>query len=386
MTAAPLGVLDLVPIASGSDAGAALRNSLDLVRRAEAAGYRRYWFAEHHLNPGVASSSPAVMIALAAAGTSRIRLGSGGVQSGHRTALSVVEEFGLIEALYPGRVDLGIGRSGGREFLASRAAGGAGNNGGAPRRAAPAGDRYHPAGVLVPARPSLRHLAKAPRAQLGFEMLQQEAAITPKYEDLLRDVVGLLRGTYRSAGGLNPHPVPGEGAGVEVWVLGSSGGESAAAAGALGLRFAASYHINPATALEAADAYRAAFVPSAALDRPYLAVSADVVVAPDDESARRLAAGYGLWVLSIRQGDGAREFPSPEEAAAHRWTDEERALVADRVATQFVGSPATVAAGLSRLQAAAGADEVVVTTITHDHADRVRSHELLAAEWLAATH
>src|ERR1700742_4387598 len=115
MTGTPLAVLDLVPVSSGSTASQALRNSVDLARQAERLGYRRYWFAEHHLNPGVAGSSPPVMIAVVAGATERIRLGSGGVQSGHRTALSMVEEFGLLDALHPGRLDLGIGRSGGRD-------------------------------------------------------------------------------------------------------------------------------------------------------------------------------------------------------------------------------------------------------------------------------
>jgi luciferase family oxidoreductase group 1 len=170
---------------------------------------------------------------------------------------------------------------------------------------------------------------------------------------------------------------------VEVWVLGSSAGESATAAGKLGLRFAANYHVSPATVLEAVDAYRQAFIASTDLDRPYVAVSADVVVGHDDESARRLATGYGLWVRSIRRGEGAIAFPTPQEAARHEWSSDDRALVADRVDTQFVGSPETVAAGLDRLQEATGADELVITTITHDHADRVRSYELLAKEWLA---
>jgi alkanesulfonate monooxygenase SsuD/methylene tetrahydromethanopterin reductase-like flavin-dependent oxidoreductase (luciferase family) len=149
-----------------------------------------------------------------------------------------------------------------------------------------------------------------------------------------------------------------------------------------GLRFAANYHISPSTVLEAAAAYRAAFVPSADLDRPYVSVSADVVVGPDEESAQELAAGFAPWVLSIRRGEGAIAFPSPEEAAVHQWTAEDRALVADRVDTQFVGSPATVAARLRQLQEATDADELMITTITHDHADRVRSYQLLAAEWL----
>ena len=216
-----------------------------------------------------------------------------------------------------------------------------------------------------------------------MDLLQQKNAESAEYDDLLSDILGLLRGTYRSADGLDPHPVPGTGADVEPWVLGSSAGESAEAAGRLGIRFAASYHISPATALAAADAYRAAFVPSAALDRPYVAVSADVVVAPDDESARKLAAGYAPWVRSIRKGEGAIPFPGPDEASRLEWNDEERALVRDRVETQFVGSPRTVAAQLEVLQEATGADELIVTTITHSHTDRIRSFTLLAQEWFS---
>jgi luciferase family oxidoreductase group 1 len=169
-----------------------------------------------------------------------------------------------------------------------------------------------------------------------------------------------------------------------VWVLGTSDGPSSAVAGELALRFAASYHITPSTVLEAVDAYRAAFVPSPELPEPYVAVSADVVVGPDDDTARELAAGYARWVLSIRRGQGAPTFPTPAEAADFEWTDEDRALVADRVDTQLVGSASTVAGRLRRLQEATEADELVITTITHDHADRVRSYELLAREWFGS--
>ncbi len=133
--------------------------------------------------------------------------------------------------------------------------------------------------------------------------------------------------------------------------------------------------------LEAADGYRAAFRPSAELDRPYVAVSADVVVAEDEATARELATGYGLWVRSIRTGSGAIEFPAPGQARAHAWTREDRELVADRVDTQFVGTPAQVAGQLEVLRDATGADELIITTITHQHADRVHSYELLAREW-----
>jgi alkanesulfonate monooxygenase SsuD/methylene tetrahydromethanopterin reductase-like flavin-dependent oxidoreductase (luciferase family) len=283
----PLGVLDLVPVSSGSTPAAAIRNSLDLARRAERLGYHRYWFAEHHLNPGVAGSSPTLLIAMAAAATEHIRLGSGGVQSGHRTALSVVEEFGLLDALHPGRIDLGVGRSGGRNFLQDRLASSSEENGHRPRREPHRTEN----GVLIPAPPSLRGLASAPRIRLTAELLQQENAESADYGELIEDILALLQGSYRSSDGLDPHPVPGTRAGVEPWILGSSAGESAEVAGRLGVRFAASYHISPATALEAVEQYRKAFVPSRYLDRPYLAVSADVVVGPDDDRAKSLAAG-----------------------------------------------------------------------------------------------
>jgi luciferase family oxidoreductase group 1 len=168
---------------------------------------------------------------------------------------------------------------------------------------------------------------------------------------------------------------------LQVWILGSSGGQSATVAGANGLRFAANYHVSPATVLEAVQAYRAEFHPSHELPAPYVSVSADVVVATDEGTARELATGYGLWVRSIRGGAGAIEFPTPERARAHRWTDEDRALVADRVDTQFVGTARQVADQLEQLRDATDADELIVTTITHEHADRVRSYELLAEKW-----
>jgi alkanesulfonate monooxygenase SsuD/methylene tetrahydromethanopterin reductase-like flavin-dependent oxidoreductase (luciferase family) len=363
----PLSVLDLVPVTSGADPAAALRHTTDLARQAERLGYRRYWFAEHHLNPGVAGASPPVVLALVAGATERIRLGAAAVQLAHRTPLAVVEEFGLLDAVYPGRLDLGLGRSGKQLFSG--------------RRGDKAPSRRPDNGLLVPAPFDFSKLAASPRVPLTFALLQQPGAESPDYGEQVDDILALLTGTYRSTDGVEAHAVPGEGADVEVWIHGSSGGQSATVAGKHGLRFAAGYHVSPSGVLDAVDGYRAAFEPSPELPEPYVAVSADVVVAADDETARRLAAGYGPWVRSIRAGEGAIPFPSPEEAAALLWTDEDRALVADRVDTQFVGSPSTVAAQLRRLQEATGADELVITTITHDHADRVRSYELLAAEW-----
>ncbi|MET7849989.1 MsnO8 family LLM class oxidoreductase [Streptomyces avermitilis] len=372
MTDIPLGVLDLVPISSGSTATEALRNSIDLARQAESFGYARYWFAEHHLNPGVAGTSPAVVLALTASATSTIRLGSGAVQLGHRTALSTVEEFGLIDALHPGRLDLGLGRSGGRPP-------------GGPATPLPTAtevvDGRAPGGLRIPPRFSFEHLLGSPRIALQRRLLQQPNAQSQDYGEQIDDILALLAGTYRSADGVEAHVVPGEGADVEIWILGSSGGESAEVAGRNGLRFAANYHVSPATVLEAAEGYRAAFQPSDILDKPYVSVSADVVVAEDEETARELATGYGLWVRSIRTAEGAIQFPTPDEARAHAWSDADRALVQDRLDTQFVGSPGQVADQLEQLQEATRADELLITTITHGHADRVRSYELLAEEW-----
>jgi alkanesulfonate monooxygenase SsuD/methylene tetrahydromethanopterin reductase-like flavin-dependent oxidoreductase (luciferase family) len=375
MTSTPLTVLDLIPISSGSTAAQALRNSTDLAQQAERLGYTRYWFAEHHLNPGVAGTSPAVVLALTAAATSTIRLGSGAVQMGHRTALSTVEEFGLLDTAYPGRFDLGLGRSGGRprEPKAPALAG-------AGTAAAVAGCRT-PNGLLIPPRFSYAGLLNSPRFALQKTLLQLPHAEPQNYTEQVGDVLALIAGIYRSADGEEAHVVPGEGAALQIWILGSSGGESAEVAGQRGLRFAANYHVSPATVLEAVDGYRAAFNASDELDRPYVSVSADVVVADTEARARELATGYGLWVRSIRTAEGAIQFPTPEQARRHQWTDADRALVADRIDTQFVGTPGQVADQLERLRDAAEADELIITTITHDHADRVRSYQLLAEEW-----
>ncbi|MGW3360745.1 LLM class flavin-dependent oxidoreductase [Streptomyces bungoensis] len=372
-----LGVLDLVPIPSGSTAADALRNSIDLAQQAERLGYARYWFAEHHLNPGVAGTSPAVVLALTASATSTIRLGSGAVQLGHRTALSTVEEFGLLDALHPGRFDLGLGRSGGRP---------PGKSDAPPPTVTPVVDGRAPNGLLIPPPFSFAQLLGSPRIALQRRLLLLPGAESQDYTEQIDDILALLAGTYRSPEGVEAHVVPGEGADLEVWILGSSGGQSASVAGRNGLRFAANYHVSPATVLEAVEGYRAYFQPSEVLDKPYVSVSADVVVADDEATARELATGYGPWVRSIRTAEGAIEFPTPQEARARTWTDEDRALVQDRLDTQFVGSPSRVADQLEQLQEATGADELLITTITHDHKDRVRSYELLAEEWRRRGH
>ncbi len=380
----PLSVLDLSPILSGGTAQDALRNTIDLATRVEAAGYHRYLVAEHHFTPGVASTSPGVLIGQIAAATSTIRVGSAAVQAGFRTAVSIAEEFGILDALHPGRIDLGLGRSGQRkneavaELDASRAP--------APAEARPP----KPApiervvdGLLIPKPFSFARLLASSRMRHLFGRLQQAGAETPEYGEQVAEIIGLIDGTLTTPDGDPIDAVTATGAELELWIFGSSAGRSAEVAGEWGLPFAANYHVSPATVLEAVEGYRAAFRPSVRWPRPYVSVSADVVVAADDATAARLASPYGLWVRSIRTGEGAIPFPTPEDAARHVWSDDDRELVADRIDTQFVGSPATVADHLETLAAVTGADELIVTTITHDHADRVRSHELLIDEWRA---
>jgi len=396
MSTTPLAVLDLIPRSSGDSTATAVGNAVDLARHAERFGYRRYWFAEHHLNPGVLGASPAVSIALVAGATSTIRVGSAGVQLGHRQPLATVEEFGLLDAVYPGRLDLGLGRSIGRQRPAPPDSNGAGqptvaavsayasNRGGGAHET----EQRTGNGLLLPKQYDFGRLlaTSATKVTTLLHLLQQPGAYTPDYDSQISDILALLGGTYVSPGGVGVRAYPGEGAAVEVWILGASGGSSATVAGERGLRFAASYHHSPSTVIDAVEAYRAAFRPSAELDRPHVSVSADVVVAETDDQAAVLASGYGLWVRSIRSGEGAIPFPTPEEAARHEWSAEDRELVRDRVETQLVGSPQTVADKLEQLRDATGADELAITTITHDHADRVRSYRLLAEEWARRGH
>lgn len=368
----PLSVLDLVPVAVGSDAGEALAHSLDLVARVEAAGYQRFWFAEHHLNPGVIGSSPAVLIALAGGVTDRIRLGSGAVQLGHRTALSVAEEFGLLATAFPGRIDLGLGRSGGRPPGPAPADKLATESSTAAARTVD--------GLLIP--PPFTGwavLAGSPRFGAQRGLLNPGGAETVDYDEQVVTILELLAGKHTTAEGIDV-AVPAATA-PEVFVLGSSGGESAAVAGRRGVPFAANYHVAPSAVLEAVTAYRAQFRPSAELDRPHVIVSADVVVSDTDTRAEHLAAGYAQWVHSIRTGAGAIQYPSPAQAATWSPTAADRNLVADRLATRFVGSPATVVEQLSVLARVTGADELLITSITHDHEARARGHELLIETW-----
>lgn len=365
----PLSILDLAPISAGSDAATALHNTIDLAQHAERWGFHRFWIAEHHF-VGVASSAPAVLIGRIAAATNRIRVGAAAVQLGHTTAAAVVESFGMLEAFHPGRIDLGVGRGQRRD------------TGFKPKqpssRTRPPRQWREVDGVVIPLPFDLRGLLDTERVQATMGILQQPEAVAPDFAEQLADILAMLDGTYE-AEGFDVHAVPGERSGLTPWVFGSTRGQSARVAGARGLPFVASYHITPATALEAIEAYRDTFVPSAALKRPYVVVSADIVVADDSATAKHLATGYGQWVYSIRIGVGAMHYPDPDDCPP--LSDEQLPVVKDRLETQFVGDPDEVAERLSALQRLTDADELVVTSVTHRHEDRLRSHRLIAQKW-----
>ncbi|MET4225336.1 LLM class flavin-dependent oxidoreductase [Oerskovia enterophila] len=391
----PLSILDLAVVSEGSTGAQALRDTLDTAVRADELGYRRIWFAEHHLSPGVASASPAVLAALVAERTSRIRVGSGAVLLSTTSPLLAAEQFGTIAALHPGRVDLGLGRA----FTPPPAQGEASAGGEAPSsgtQATPAGEPEptppapaQPAGtrvvdgLLIPAAPGVAFTDTALRQRLLAQKEVVGASRTPaEFRDELELVLGLRAGTFTNSAGTAYTSPPVEGAAFDLFVLASSGGVSARVAGELGLPLAANYHVGPSATLDTIAAYRAAFRPGV-LDRPYVVVSADVLVAGTDAEARRIADPFTAWVLSIRRGaDGAIAYPAPGTTPA--WddlSDADRAAVQDRVDTRFVGSPETVVERLETLARVTVADEIVVTTVAHDPADRARSFELLAQRW-----
>jgi alkanesulfonate monooxygenase SsuD/methylene tetrahydromethanopterin reductase-like flavin-dependent oxidoreductase (luciferase family) len=365
----PLSILDLAPISAGSDAATALRNTIDLAQHAERWGFHRFWIAEHHF-VGVASSAPAVLIGQIAAATNSIHVGAAAVQLSHTTAAAVVESFGMLEAFYPGRIDLGVGRGQRRDtgFKPKQSS----------SRTRPPRQWREVDGVVIPLPFDLRGLLDTERVQATMGILQQPEAVSPDFAEQLADILAMLDGSYQ-VGGFDVHAVPGERSGLRPWIFGSTRGQSARLAGAHGLPFVASYHITPATALEAIEAYRDTFVPSATLKRPYVVVSADVVVADDSATAAHLANGYGQWVYSIRTGVGAVPYPGPDDCPP--LSDEQLPVVKDRLETQFVGDPDEVAERLSALQRLTDADELVVTSVTHRHEDRLRSHQLIAQKW-----
>jgi alkanesulfonate monooxygenase SsuD/methylene tetrahydromethanopterin reductase-like flavin-dependent oxidoreductase (luciferase family) len=368
MSRVPLSVLDLAPISAGSDAATALRNTIDLAQHAEIWGYRRYWIAEHHF-VAVASSSPAVLIGQIAAATGHLRVGAAAVQLGQTTAVAVAESFGMLDAFYPNRIDLGVGRSGQRRREAGQ------RRPGPPR---PTPGWRNVGGVVVPPPFDQTPLYTSETNKARASALVQPCAVPPDFAEQVADIEAMLAGTY-TVDGHDIHAVPGEGAPLTPWIFGSSRGPSARVAAARGLPFVASYHITPGTALDAIAAYRDAFRPSARLAQPYVVVSADIVVADDTATARRLASSYGHWVYSVRSETGAVPYPDPDHCLP--LSEEQLAQVIDRTTTQFVGDPEEVAEKLDTLRKVTDADELVITSVTHRHADRLRSHELIAKQW-----
>jgi luciferase family oxidoreductase group 1 len=326
-----LSVLDQSPIGSGRSAGDALAETLALARLADRLGYRRYWLAEHHNTDALAGSAPEVLIPLVAAATERIRVGSGGVMLAHYSPLKVAEAFRVLHALFPGRIDLGIGR-------------------------APGSDRQ-------------TALALAQGDPLPIELFPAQ----------LRDLTGYLRDALPE-----DHPfrgvraTPAAPGGPELWLLGSSG-QSAAYAAGLGLAFAFAHFINPEPGVGVAvlDGYRAAFRPSPFLAAPAASLAVRVMCAETEDEARRLSASFVLQRLRTEQGRRGA-VPSVEEALAYPYSAPERARAAAILADAVIGAPGTVKARLEALATAHGVDELVVVTICHDPGARRRSYELLA--------
>jgi luciferase family oxidoreductase group 1 len=324
----PLSVLDLAPVSEGSTPRDALRNSLDLAPRVERLGYNRYWVAEHHNMPGIASSAPAVLLAHVASATSTIRVGSGGVMLPNHSSLVIAEQFGMLEALHPERVDLGIGRAPGTDSLTAQAL----------RRASPVADDF----------PSQ-----------------------------LMELFGYFDGRWPP-----DHPfreitaTPGRGYRPAIWMLGSSD-YGAHAAGVLGLPYSFAGHFASTNTMEAANTYRESFREGGAIDRPHLMLGVAVLCADTDDHARWLAAAGGLSFVRLRTGRPGR-FPTPEEAAAYEYSAQEHALLDQRMRSQVIGDPKTVRDQLIELVERTGADELIIATAVHAHEDRVRSYELIA--------
>jgi luciferase family oxidoreductase group 1 len=319
----PLSILDLAPITQGSDAGESFRRTLDLAQHAEGWGYRRYWLAEHHGMPGIASAATAVLLAYVGSGTKTLRIGAGGVMLPNHAPLVIAEQFGTLESLFPGRVDLGLGRAPGSDQATARA---------------------------------LRRT------------LESDPDAFP------HDVVELME--YFAGAPQRVRAVPGAGLRVPIWILGSSlfGAELAAA---LGLPYAFASHFAPAYLMPALETYRRHFRPSAQLDRPYVMLGFNVYAAPTDEEAQYLATSHQQAFVNLRSGRPST-LPPPRADYLATLGPSERALLDQILACSAVGSPATVASKIAAFVARTGADELMLACQMYDHAARVRSYEIVA--------
>jgi luciferase family oxidoreductase group 1 len=323
----PLSILDLAPIGSGSTATAALRNSLELAQLADGLGFARYWFAEHHGMPSIASSAPEILIAHVAAATGRIRVGSGGIMLPNHVPLQVAERFHTLEALHPGRIDLGIGRAPGTD----------------------------PATV---------------RALRPFD--------ASRFAEQLREMLSLSRRDFPA-----DHPfhavrvIPDDVRLPPIWLLGSSGA-SAELAGLLGTGYAFASHFSPTPPGPAIRAYHQNFQPSGRFPRPHVLLALSVVCADTEEEARYLASSLDLAWVRLHRGEFA-PLARPEEALRYSYTPQELEVVGRSRELHIVGSRGSVSDRIQQLAEESGADELMVTTMIHSHEDRLRSYEFLAS-------
>jgi luciferase family oxidoreductase group 1 len=320
----PLSVLDLAPIVEGGNAAQAFRNSLDLAQHAERWGYRRFWLAEHHSMPGVASAATSIVISHVAAGTTTIRVGAGGIMLPNHSPLVIAEQFGTLASLYPGRIDLGVGRAPGSDQLTSRA------------------------------------LRRSPAAADTFP----------------QDVVELMTYFHPAHPGQPVRAVPGAGLDVPIWILGSSlfGAQLAAA---LGLPFAFASHFAPAMLDQALEIYRSRFEPSPQLEKPHVMLGLNVFAADSDAEARRLFTSLQQAFINLRRGRPGPLLP-PSEHFLTQVLPHEKQMLDEMLSAAVVGSPDTVRQGIAKFVARTGADELMVTSQAFDHGARLRSFELCA--------
>ena len=323
----PLSILDLAPVVEGATTRDALLNSLDLVRLADELGYTRYWVAEHHNMEAVASSATAVLIGQLAAASRRIRVGAGGIMLPNHAPLTIAEQFGTLAELFPGRIDLGLGRAPGTD------------------------------------RPTMRALRRS------LESTGEDA--------FPNDVMELQSYFAPDPGHAVVRAVPGQGTEVPIWLLGSSlyGAQLAAY---LGLPFAFASHFAPDMLMQALQIYRATYKPSERHPKPHAMVGLNVIVAPTDEEARMLFTSAQQRFLGMVRGHRGK-FPPPVASMDGLWTPTEEMQVQRMLREAVVGSPETVRAGLAETAERTGADEFIVATAVHDHAHRRRSYELLSA-------
>jgi luciferase family oxidoreductase group 1 len=320
----PFSVLDLSPIVAGGNAAQAFRNTLDLARHAERWGYTRYWLAEHHNMTGIASAATAIVIGYVAGGTSSIRVGAGGIMLPNHAPLVIAEQFGTLESLYPGRIDLGLGRAPGTDRLTTQA------------------------------------LRRDPTSADTFP----------------RDVVELLSYFKPTEPGQLVQAVPGAGLNIPVWLLGSST-FSAQLAAMLGLRFAFASHFAPDQMQAALEIYRARFQPSEQLAHPYAMLGVSVVAADTDDDAVRLFTSLQQQFLALQRGRPVQLQP-PVDSMEGRWSDWEQAAVERTLRHAIVGGPDTVRRGLESFVEQTNADEILVTAHIYDHAARLRSFEIVS--------